>query len=49
MKMIIVLDKICLAAVIVTSVYIGYKAGVTAAAVKYATNQAMKTNFDSED
>ena len=36
MKMIIVLDKICLAGVIAVSLTIGYKAGVKNTELKYA-------------
>ena len=39
MKMIIVLDKICLAGVIMISAYVGYKAGVSVTILKYAMEQ----------
>ena len=49
MKMVIVLDKICLLGVVVVSTYVGYKAGVAATEVKFAMNNAKKTNFGAED
>ena len=36
MKMIIVLDKICLIGVIAISAYVGYKTGCAATVLKYA-------------
>lgn len=37
MKMIIVLDKICLVGVITVSFYVGYKAGIISQTVKEVT------------
>ena len=45
LKMIIVLDKICLMGVIGASLLIGYKAGVVATEVKFATNSMNKTGL----
>lgn len=44
MKMIIVLDKICLMGVIAVSLYVGYKAGEASAVVKQAAKDLEKTN-----
>ena len=45
MKMVIVLDKICLIGVIAVSLSVGYKAGVKATEIKYA----MKTVREREN
>lgn len=49
MKMVIVLDKICLLGVVIVSTYVGYKAGVAATEVKFAMKSVGKTNFGAED
>ena len=45
MKMIIVLDKICLAGVIAISVYAGYKAGVMNTEIKFAKDSMKKPDL----
>lgn len=48
MKMIIVLDKICLACVVGVSLYVGYKAGEASATLKQACKEIEKTNFNAD-
>ena len=48
MKLIIVLDKICLMSVIAISVCAGYKAGVVATEVKFAKETIRKADSTEE-